>query len=114
MSKPITLTEENFELPESVHYTKDEDVVLGIRLFNLTLAKKVMKQILDNQDKAERYDEYTNCCQHSEDEYCIWFHELHIADQKIKELKEKLEKIRIIYSDIVDDETFFQILGGKK
>jgi len=54
MTERITLTENDFELPDSIHYTKDEDVVLGIRLFNLTLAKKVMKQILSDQKKLEK------------------------------------------------------------
>jgi len=49
----VCLTKENFELPDSIHYSKDEDVILGIRLFNLTLAKKVMKQILDDQKIVE-------------------------------------------------------------
>lgn len=58
MPKRIKLTEENFELPESIHYSKDEDVILGIRLFNLILAKKVIKQILDDQNWREVYTSY--------------------------------------------------------
>ena len=53
MHKRIKLSETEFELPEPIHYTKDQDVVLGIRLFNLTLARKVKKQILNDQKIVE-------------------------------------------------------------
>jgi len=82
MTESIKLTEEDFELPESIHY--DEDVVLGIRLFNLTLAKKVMKQILENQNKAHKFDGIA-------DEYNARFLYILKLENENKSLKEKLE-----------------------
>ncbi len=58
MTERITLTEETFELPESIPWQKDQDVILGIRLFNLTLARKVMKQILQDQERSVKCKQY--------------------------------------------------------
>lgn len=55
--KRVELNENNFELPEPIHYSKDKDVILGIRLFNLTLARKVMKQILNDQEENKQLKE---------------------------------------------------------
>lgn len=55
----IHLNPEDFEIPEPIHYTKDEDVVLGIRLRDVTLARKVVKQILADQKTIEK-QELTN------------------------------------------------------
>lgn len=53
MTKRIHLNPEEFTLPESIPYQKDEDVELTITLRNLTMARKVMKQILSDQKIVE-------------------------------------------------------------
>lgn len=53
MTKRIHLNAEEFELPISKHYSKDEDVELVIVLRNLTMARKVKKQILSDQKIVE-------------------------------------------------------------
>jgi len=50
----IHLNESEFELPQSIPWQKDEDVELVIRLRNLTMARKVVKQILSDQKEIER------------------------------------------------------------
>jgi len=52
----IHLNLEEFEIPEPIHYTKDEDVILGIRLRDVTLARKVVKQILADQKTIEKQE----------------------------------------------------------
>ena len=49
----IHLNPDEFQLPNSIPWQKDEDVELVIRLRNLTMAKKVVKQILSDQKKVE-------------------------------------------------------------
>ena len=91
MTKPIKLAVDDFSY---IHWDKDsggpesfELIIHGKSKYN---CEKIKEQILENQKKAEKYDDYTNCCQHSDDEYCIWNHELHIAEQKIRSLEKKL------------------------
>ena len=50
----IHLNKEEFQLPNSIPWQKDEDVELTIRLRNLGMARKVMKQILSDQRKIEK------------------------------------------------------------
>ena len=85
MNTRIKLTEDNFELPEPIHYTKDEDVILGIRLFNLTLAKKVVKQILENQEFRKKHDRRFAGLRYLE--------ELKQENKKLKEDYDKLDKL---------------------
>jgi len=120
VNKPIKLAADDFDY---IHWKKDSGQ--EIETFELMIygkselhCEKIKQQILNNQKKAEKYDEYANCCQHSDDEYCIWFHELHKEDKQVDQLKEKLGKIKIIFDDeSIDDDTFFpkleEILGDK-
>ncbi len=87
MTERIKLTENNFELPKQIHYTKDEDVVLGIRLFDLTLAKKVMKQILENQNKAHQFDGIVN-------EYNARWQRILKLEEENKALKENSSNLK--------------------
>lgn len=57
MDGRVKLDGTEFEIPVKIHYSKDQDVVLGIRLFNLTLANKVMVQILNDQKIIKRLDD---------------------------------------------------------
>lgn len=52
--KRIHLNPEEFTLPKSIPWQKDEDVELTITLRNLTMARKVMKQILSDQKIVEK------------------------------------------------------------
>jgi len=92
MSESIKLTEEDIHIISAAGgYTVKLRSLEGLDIiWNEKQAKQIKQQILDNQEKAERYDDYTNCCQHSDDEYCIWNHKLHIIKQENKALKKKL------------------------
>jgi len=90
-SEPIKLISDDFGY---IHWDKDSG---GPELFELIIYGKsesncntIKQQILENQKKAEKLDEYTSCCQHSDEKYCIWNHELHIIQQENQSLKKKL------------------------
>ncbi len=102
MTKIIKLTEEDFELPNKIYYTKDEDVILGIRLFNLTLAKKVMKRILDDQEKAEKWDILENAKTH---EALVKYAELEKDNKQLKEENKYERAQKIVLRDTVHNDT---------
>ncbi len=92
MTVPIKLTEEDIHIVLTVGgYTVKFRSLEGFDIiWNEKQAKELKQQILENQKKTEKYNDFVNRCQHSDDEYCIWYHELHIAEQKIKSLEKKL------------------------
>lgn len=91
MTVPINLTVDDFGY---IHWDKDsggpesfELIIHGESKYN---CDKIKEQILENQEKAEKYNDFVNCCQHSDEKYCIWNYKLHIIKQEIKVLRKKL------------------------